>query len=92
MRNTDDDVFTPVSVRYNASANTATLRFNDDLDRLAGPFADASAFRLRIGTRESRAIAPVVSEAAATAIIDMNTNGAAKVRFTARAIGTAGNV
>ena len=91
VRNTDDDVFFPVSVRYNASANTATLRFNDDLDRLAGPFADASAFRLRIGTRESRAIEPIVNEAAASAIIDMNTNGAAKVRFTARAIGTAGN-
>jgi len=91
VRNTDDDVFFPVSVRYNASANTATLRFNDDLDRLAGPFADASSFRLRVGTRESRAIEPVVSEAAASAIIDMNTNGAAKVRFTARAIGTAGN-
>ncbi|MFN7290807.1 MAG: hypothetical protein ACK5T6_09500, partial [Pirellula sp.] len=91
VRNTDDDVFFPVSVRYNASANTATLRFNDDLDRLAGPFADASAFRLRIGTRESRAIEPVVSESAASAIIDMNTNGAAKVRFTARAIGAAGN-
>ncbi|XZE21482.1 tandem-95 repeat protein [Pirellulaceae bacterium SH449] len=91
VRNTDDDIFFPVSARYNASANTVTLRFNDDLDRLAGPSSNPSAFRLRVGTRESRPMEPVQSEAAATAIIDMNTDGAARVRFTARAIGSAGN-
>ncbi len=92
VRNTDDLApFLPVSVRYNASANTATLKFNDDIDRLAGPFAPASSFRLRIGTRESAPMSPVSGEAAATAIIDMNSNGAAKVRFTSRQLGEAGS-
>ncbi|XZE46976.1 tandem-95 repeat protein [Pirellulaceae bacterium SH467] len=92
VRNTDDLAsFLPVSVRYNASANTATLKFNDDIDRLAGPFAPASSFRLRVGTRESAPMAPSASESAATAIIDMNSNGAAKVRFTARQLGEAGS-
>ena len=91
VRNTDDVSFNPVSVKYNASANTATLTFNDDLHLLAGQGAPASAFRLRIGTVESSPLAPVVTEAAATAITDMNSNGAAKVRFTSRVLGESGS-
>ncbi len=92
VRNTDDlPPFLPVSVKYNASANTATLTFSGDIDRLAGPNAPSSAYRLRIGTRESAPLTPVTSEAAATAIIDMNSDGAAKVRFTARTLGEAGS-
>ncbi len=91
VRNTDDREFLPVSVRYNASANTATLRFADDIDRLAGSNAEPSSFRLRIGTRETPPLAPVRSEAAATAIADFGTNGAAKIRLTARQVGENGN-
>ncbi len=91
VRNTDDRLFLPVSVKYNASANTATLRFQDDINQLAGSNAAPSSFRLRIGTRESAPFAPVRSEAAATAIVDLNTAGAVKLRFTAREVGEKGS-
>lgn len=92
VRNTDDlPAFLPTSVRYNASANTATLVFANDLDLLPGPTVPSSTFRLRIGTRETTPMAPVRSEATATAISDLNTNGVAKVRFTSKAIGEAGS-
>lgn len=91
VRNTDDISFKPISVRYNASANTATLRFAGDIDSLPGPFVPSSTFRLRVGTRETTPLAPVHSEAAATAISDLNTNGAAKVRFTSKTLGESGS-
>ncbi len=78
-------------MKYNASANTATLRFADDIDRLAGSNAEPSSFRLRIGTRETAPLPPVRSEAAATVISDFGTNGAAKIRLTARQVGENGN-
>ena len=91
VRNTDDLYFTPQSVKYNASSNTATLRFGQDIDSLPGSNSGERTFRLRIGTRESEPIEPVLSEAAATVISDFNTNGAVKFRFTSRLLGEAGS-
>ncbi|MBU6386355.1 MAG: matrixin family metalloprotease, partial [Planctomycetes bacterium] len=91
VRNTDDITFKPERVTYNASANTATLRFSSDIDLLPGPFIPSSSFRLRIGTRETTPFQPVRSEAAATAISDLNTNGAVKLRFAAKTLGEAGS-
>jgi hypothetical protein len=91
VRNTDDITFKPERVTYNASANTATLRFSSDIDLLPGPFISSSSFRLRIGTRETTPIAPVRNEAAATAISDLNTNAAVKLRFTAKTLGESGS-
>ena len=91
VRNTDDITFKPERVTYNASANTATLRFSSDIDLLPGPFIPASSFRLRIGTRETTPFAPVRNESAATAISDLNSNGAVKLRFTAKTLGENGS-
>ncbi len=91
VRNTDDIYFTPSTVRYNASANTATLRFASDINDLIGSNQGPATFRLRIGTRESAPITPTYSEAAANVISDLNTNGALKLRLTARQVGEAGN-
>lgn len=87
VRNTDDEYFTPLSVKYNASANTATLRFATDLNELVGSNAGPVTYRLRIGTRETRPAAPISIEASANAITDLNTGGAVELRFTAREIG-----
>ena len=87
VRNTDDlPAFFPTTVTYNASANTATLRFDGDIDSLPGPFLPSSTFRLRIGTNETAPMSPVRTEASATAISDLNTNGRAKLRFTSKAL------
>jgi Bacterial Ig domain/Bacterial pre-peptidase C-terminal domain/Dockerin type I domain/GEVED domain len=52
--NADDKEFLPNSVTYNASNNTATLKFASDIDLLRPtPTSPRSAYRLRIGTRES---------------------------------------
>ena len=94
VRNTDDlPAFLPTSVYYNASANTATLRFDNDIDSLPGPFLPSSTFRLRIGTRETAPMSPVRTDASATAISDLNTNGSAKLRFTSKTLGeTSGGI
>lgn len=91
VRNTDDQFFLPQSVEYNAASNTATLRFGQDIDNLPGSGFASKTYRLRIGSRESAPIVPRASEAAATAISDFNTGGAAKFRFTARQLGEAGS-
>ncbi|HUP79642.1 MAG TPA: hypothetical protein VM260_13910, partial [Pirellula sp.] len=91
VRNTDDQFFTPSSVVYNAASNTAALRFAGDINDLAGAISGPTTFRLRIGTRESAPIQPTRQEAAATVITDLNTNGAAMLRFTSRQVGEAGS-
>jgi Bacterial cadherin-like domain/Bacterial Ig domain/Bacterial pre-peptidase C-terminal domain/Dockerin type I domain/GEVED domain len=92
VRNTDDlPAFLPSTVTYNASANTATLRFDGDIDSLPGPFLPSSTFRLRIGTNETAPMSPVRSEASATAISDLNTGGKAKLRFTSKVLGESGS-
>ncbi|MCY2983370.1 MAG: hypothetical protein NTY15_06990 [Planctomycetota bacterium] len=92
VRNTDDlPAFFPSTVTYNASANTATLRFDGDIDSLPGPFLPSSTFRLRIGTSETAPMSPVRTEASATAISDLNTNGRAKLRFTSKVLGESGS-
>lgn len=91
VRNTDDVYFFPTTVTYNATANTATLKFAGDINDLMGSGAGLATYRLRIGTRESAPIRPTYSEASATVISDLNTNGLARIRFTARQVGEAGN-
>ncbi len=91
VRNTDDQLFTPRTVKYNASANTATLEFDRDINDLAGTAAAPSSFRLRIGNNEATPTAPIRSEAAATAIFDPGTSGLVKIRFTAKQVGESGN-
>ena len=54
-RNTDDDIFTPDSVVYDAVKHLAILRFNSPLEDLAG---GDGTFRLRIGTDEGQPLAP----------------------------------
>lgn len=91
VRNTDDLFFTPSTVVYNAAANTATLRFNGDINDLAGSNVGPATFRLRIGTRESAPMQPVRREASATVISDLNTEGAVKLRLTSKEIGEGGS-
>lgn len=55
VTNTDDVVFQPQSVIYNAANAVATLTFADDLHQLAG---GAGTFRLRVGTAETKPPAP----------------------------------
>ncbi len=59
VRNTDDVTYKPTTVRYNASNNSATLTFNQDIDNLRPTGSARSAFRLRVGTRESIPFTPV---------------------------------
>lgn len=91
VRNTDDLVFLPTNVTYNAAANTATLQFAGDLNELPGGNLGPATFRLRIGTRESVPTEPTRSEAAATVITDLNTGGAVTLKLTAREVGEAGS-
>ncbi|GAB5405863.1 MAG: hypothetical protein Aurels2KO_40940 [Aureliella sp.] len=91
VRNTDDIVFMPTDVTYNAAANTATLKFAGDINDLAGSNLGPATYRLRIGTRESVPAAPTRSEAAATVITDLNTNGAVTLKMTAREVGESGS-
>ena len=91
VRNTDDLFFLPQTARYNAATNSVTLKFAGDLNDLAGSNATPASYRLRVGTRESRPIVPTRSEAAATAITDLNTDGAVQLRFTAREVGEGGS-
>lgn len=91
VRNTDDLVFLPTRVTYNAATNAATLRFAGDINDLAGTAAGASSYRLRVGTRESIPTAPQRNEAAATVITDLNTSGAVTLKLTAREVGEGGN-
>lgn len=91
VRNTDDSVFLPTDVKYNAATNTATLRFAGDINDLLGSSAGPATYRLRIGTSESLPIVPTRNEAAATVITDLNTDGAVKLRLTAREVGEGGN-
>ncbi len=91
VRNTDDAFFLPQTVTYNATSNTATLKFSTDINNLAGSNAGPATYRLRVGTRESAPITPTRSEAAATVISDLNTNGAVKLRFTALEVGENGS-
>lgn len=91
VRNTDDERFLPQSVRYNALANTATLRFASDLNELMGAGGAGGSFRLRIGTRETLPIEPTRMDGAATVITDLNTANAVRLQMTARQAGEAGN-
>ncbi len=91
VRNLDDQTFLPQTVTYNASANSATLKFASDINALPGSNAGPITYRLRIGNRETTPLPPTRSEATATVISDLNTNGAVKLRFSARAVGEAGN-
>ena len=50
VQNTDDVVFTPATVTYDAGTNSAKLVFASDIDALVG--AGAGSYRLRIGTDE----------------------------------------
>ena len=55
VRNTDDEIYTPDSVEYDAVKHLAVLRFNSQLEDLAG---GDGTFRLRIGTDEGQPLAP----------------------------------
>ncbi len=63
-RNTDDVVFHPDSVSYDAGADMAVLTFADDIHLLTNPNTGgpigAGTFRLRIGTDEQLPLAPHV--------------------------------
>ncbi len=91
VRNTDDIYFTPLSAKYNATSNSVTLKFDRDIDILNGSASIENTWRLRVGTRESRPITPVSSEASATAITDLNTNSAVRMKFTSKLLGETGN-
>lgn len=58
VRNTDDVVFYPTSVTYNAVQDRAILKFAGDLDALAGSPLKGATWRLRIGTDEAQPVAP----------------------------------
>ncbi len=88
VRNTDDVVFKPTSVKYNAIANTATLKFEKDINNLPGSLPNAS-FRLRVGTRETlpsavNPISPVRSSGTASIVTDFNSNGAVRLRISSQ--------
>ena len=50
VRTTDDTLYFPERVIYDAPTNTARLIFQDDLNRLPGVPAGGGTFRLRVGT------------------------------------------
>ncbi len=50
VRTTDDTLYTPERVIYDAPTNTARLIFETDLNRLPGVPAGGGTFRLRVGT------------------------------------------
>ncbi|MCA9225657.1 MAG: DVUA0089 family protein, partial [Planctomycetales bacterium] len=58
VRNTDDTLI-PASVSFDATTETATLTFANDLQQLAGNTAAGGTFRLRIGTDEAIPAVPV---------------------------------
>ena len=59
VSNLDDVVNNPTSVVYDATNNTATLTFAENLDQLPG--AGPGTFRLRVGNNEARPAAPTPS-------------------------------
>ena len=63
LENTDDVLFHPTAVEYDAAADTARLTFAADLDLLIDPATDqpvgGGSYRLRIGTDEVQAPRPL---------------------------------
>jgi VCBS repeat-containing protein len=66
VENTDDVIFLPTDVAYNAALDAVLLTFEDDLDKLVpknpggpgAPIGQAASFRLRVGTKESLPLVP----------------------------------
>ena len=58
VTNTDDTVFLPVSVDYDAARDMATLTFASDIEQLAGP----GTYRLRVGTSETTPMQPIETD------------------------------
>ncbi|WP_153557672.1 tandem-95 repeat protein [Roseimaritima sediminicola] len=103
VRTTDDDLYLPTNVRYDAASHTATLTFQDDISNLAGA-ANVTAgpasisggtFRLRVGTavddRAELIIQPTNVAVVASVTSDLLTRGAASVTFVSRVAGEAGS-
>jgi hypothetical protein len=68
LNSNDDTKFTPDSVRYYPDADRVTLAFRNNLDSLrdaANAILPAAELRLRIGTNEAQAMAPVAFTPAA---------------------------
>jgi hypothetical protein len=93
LDNADDVVILPQSVRYDATADLATLTFAQDLDRLIDPSTGlpigSATFRLRIGTNETLPPPPTPIAPQPQVTSDFQTGGAASggvdLTFTARA-------
>ena len=70
VENTDDVIFTPASVSYNADLDAALLTFSDPLDELpivpGGAPIGPGTFRLRIGTDEAAPAQPSLINLGAT--------------------------
>ena len=77
LENTDDVLFHPTDVEYDAVADTARLTFADELDLLIDPATDqpvgGGSYRLRIGTDEGLAPRPLSADISADAGSSFNT-------------------
>ncbi|MEM7311585.1 MAG: hypothetical protein AAF497_00395, partial [Planctomycetota bacterium] len=78
VTNTDDEVFLPTSVVYDADSDSARLTFGDDSTTLPG---GTGTYRLRIGTDEATPEVPLLRDAATQTTTDLNTGGAVQVRI-----------
>ena len=71
LENTDDVLFHPTAVEYDAASDTARLTFAADLDLLIDPATDqpvgGGSYRLRIGTDEVQAQRPLNADIAVDA-------------------------
>ena len=72
--NSDDQLHPPTSVVYDATRNTSTLTFANDIDQLSGP----GTYRLRIGTDEAIPLPPVSKAFPETFSSSFGTTGAAQ--------------
>lgn len=81
VSNTDDTVYLPTQVVYDANRDMATLTYGNDLSQLPGGLG---TYRLRIGTNEALPPVPVARQGLAARTLELNTtNGTVPITFRA---------
>ncbi len=90
VRTTDDVIYRPTEVIYDASTYTARLFFDGDINELPGVPLGGGTFRLRIGTavddRVDLILPPTQVPVAASAVTDLQYDGL-RVSFFSRTLG-----
>ena len=78
VTNTDDELFMPTEVVYDADADSVRLTFGADPAALPG---GVGTYRLRIGTDETMPLPPMQFDAVIEATSDFGTSGLVNLRF-----------